>query len=1100
MQINGLAAGPTMAASEPPEPPPRNPDRINASLHKLGESKVAKSLDTSVATGLKEKAASVNNNKPIRPLLSLDSSVTASTSSTASTASTSSAAAGAAGATGSGGGGAPGKPSPLVLASKRDLTPSNESSSSPSSSNGSNQTLTPPMTADHQPLQQQIQHHQLHQHRSPAYPGKTAEAAGAVPQQQQQQLPNGIGSSHCSSNSNTNGSSSTCNSGTAMIHANNSNLIAAGHLAQAAGPAHNAPSSGSALNAEATMKLREENDRLNAELLRLRRLLELSTDGAVGGVDTAPEMEAASSGEGSAARERIERLESELRSVKNQLLTMRLERKKLRTDKSDLLGQVKQLCASLQEKEQELRDFIRNYQERVRETETTNAKISGDRDRERFQLLKQARDEAERSLALAQQLSARDLQLQRLQEQLQEARRQLTGCLSDQESLHSFAPLTPPSAASGMLSQMAAASGMGGGLAGMRATTEDSGRGNSLSAFSGSLSGGSGATAGDRNSCSNDSGLRNSSDRESTGGELNFSDGTCDNGPCITVDPDSISLVSSQNMYQFGTPKERSPTLSPLNSAAYSRSVEQLGSPVDPEGPGNGAISRKFASASKSGPLGARNGRGGTWGSISRVFARSRNKSKALSADGVTEYTDYSWNPLTEEGYAEKLRLLREASQLPIDRWRATQVLAWLEVALGMPQYSARCAENVKSGKVLLELNDVELEAGLGLAHPMHRKKLRLAIEEQRRPEMVRYPLITQLGHTWVATEWLPDIGLPQYAEPFVQSLVDARMLDTLSKKELEKFLGVTRKFHQASIVHGIHVLRIVKYDRQTLAMRRVQSETVDTDPIVWTNQRFIRWVRSIDLGEYADNLKDSGVHGGLVVLEPSFSGDTMATALGIPPSKNIIRRHLNTEFDALILPARATLGQGIRSGCGVVPLTGPGGLQHYATTDRRSSGNLRISAWKGSQSSLSKAFRFNSKPHRTGDRSSFGNSTSPTPSYSSSEGGGGIYATIGHQYPNPHTNLQQQHYHHFLPPPTTAPPPIPSAGGIYSHGPPPGHRVSAPPVGGVLDGVSTDPQMLYEQSRRRVKSISDIGASTSAGSVGACSLGGISASSESPE
>lgn len=36
-----------------------------------------------------------------------------------------------------------------------------------------------------------------------------------------------------------------------------------------------------------------------------------------------------------------------------------------------------------------------------------------------------------------------------------------------------------------------------------------------------------------------------------------------------------------------------------------------------------------------------------------------------------------------------------------------------------------------------------------------------------------------------------------------MHSLVDARMLDTLSKKELEKYLGVTRKFHQASIVHG---------------------------------------------------------------------------------------------------------------------------------------------------------------------------------------------------------------------------------------------------------------------------------------------------------
>lgn len=41
--------------------------------------------------------------------------------------------------------------------------------------------------------------------------------------------------------------------------------------------------------------------------------------------------------------------------------------------------------------------------------------------------------------------------------------------------------------------------------------------------------------------------------------------------------------------------------------------------------------------------------------------------------------------------------------------------------------------------------------------------------------------------------------------------------------------------------------------------MRRVQSENVDTDPIVWTNQRFIRWARSIDLAEYAENLK--GMH-----------------------------------------------------------------------------------------------------------------------------------------------------------------------------------------------------------------------------------------------
>lgn len=137
--------------------------------------------------------------------------------------------------------------------------------------------------------------------------------------------------------------------------------------------------------------------------------------------------------------------------------------------------------------------------------------------------------------------------------------------------------------------------------------------------------------------------------------------------------------------------------------------------------------------------------------------------------------------------------------------------------------------------------------------------------------------------------------------------LVDARMLDTLSKKELEKMLGVTRKFHQASIVHGgctkesaiteagvsngclfccpgIHVLRLVRYDRQELAMRRHQSENVDSDPIVWTNQRFVKWVRSIDLGEYADNLKGEYCCGGggdwWLVTEDRLCGGLFASGV----------------------------------------------------------------------------------------------------------------------------------------------------------------------------------------------------------------------------
>lgn len=167
-------------------------------------------------------------------------------------------------------------------------------------------------------------------------------------------------------------------------------------------------------------------------------MLENSEDGAIGGVylsDT-NSTDAHSTDD----KSRIERLESELKKAKDQITSNKLtsavsdsnrfkivlfsdlrnERNKLKADKMDLLAHVKQLCASLQDKEQELRDFIRNFEHRIRETETTNAKVSSERERERWSLLKHAREESERSLALASQLNARDIQLQRIQEQLQE--------------------------------------------------------------------------------------------------------------------------------------------------------------------------------------------------------------------------------------------------------------------------------------------------------------------------------------------------------------------------------------------------------------------------------------------------------------------------------------------------------------------------------------------------------------------------------------------------------------------------------------------------------------------------------------------------------
>ncbi|XP_029043458.1 kazrin isoform X8 [Osmia bicornis bicornis] len=762
-----------------------------------------------------------------------------------------------------------------------------------------------------------------------------------------------------------------------------------------------------------TRRLRLENERLVAEVARLRRLLFTGAGrGEVGSEDAALEEEA-----------RFVALEMELQHAKEALQALKADRKRLKAEKFDLLNQMKALYGTLEDKERELRDFIRNYEQRMRENEATLGRLqqqgSGipseererERERERWSLLRAARDEADRSLSLAASLADKEAALSHAHATIKELQRQLAErgggggiCLSDQESLVSF----PRGSVNGAATPGAGSSSGGGGCGIIPHMNSQPPLGSTeLGVTVGNVGnaagvGSSGGQAGDRGSCSADSGVRGSSDRESGGATSvggNLSDSTTDGKKTAT------------------TPKDCSPTLSPLNAfsrsmdnSSLSRSVEQLSSPLESEPRRNKQSTPVAAPAAHSRSSATR---GGTWGSISRVFARSRHRKAANNSsggsgsnegsDGFDPYR--SWSPLTEEGYAEKLRLLREAASVPMERWRAPTVLAWLEVALGMPQYGPRCAENIKSGKVLLELNDQELEAGLGVTHPLHRKKLRLAIEEHRHPSLVRYPCIAQLGHTWVSSEWLPDLGLAQYSESFATNMVDARMLDHLSKKELEKLLGVTRKFHQASIVHGIHLLRMLNYDRQALAIRRHQCEQVDTDPLVWTNQRFIRWARNIDLTEYAENLKDSGVHGALVVLEPSFTGDTMATALGIPPAKHMIRRHLTAELEALVVPARGqlevvprnstaggrpmstvsaggSLGRGSRalhlqhhqSSLSALHMT----ANHSGTVDRRRSSlrtcsllYLKKLSWKSSQGSLSRAFGLRPRSEKASPSSS---------------------------------------------------------------------------------------------------------------------------------
>ena len=61
----------------------------------------------------------------------------------------------------------------------------------------------------------------------------------------------------------------------------------------------------------------------------------------------------------------------------------------------------------------------------------------------------------------------------------------------------------------------------------------------------------------------------------------------------------------------------------------------------------------------------------------------------------------------------------------------------------------------------------------------------------------------------------MSDCGLDQYSEAFAKQLLDGRLLNVLTKKDLEKHLGVHRKFHQSSLLHAVELLRRVNFDKE---------------------------------------------------------------------------------------------------------------------------------------------------------------------------------------------------------------------------------------------------------------------------------------------
>ncbi|XP_078800672.1 liprin-beta-2 isoform X6 [Oryzias latipes] len=253
---------------------------------------------------------------------------------------------------------------------------------------------------------------------------------------------------------------------------------------------------------------------------------------------------------------------------------------------------------------------------------------------------------------------------------------------------------------------------------------------------------------------------------------------------------------------------------------------------------------------------------------------------------------------------------------IPFSQWTKEQVCGWLE-DYGLGQYVSLTRQWIEHGQTLLSAAPQDFEKEMGMKHPLHRKKLQLALRAFTTKITEKS---SELDHIWV-TRWLDDIGLPQYKDQFHEARVDGRMLQYLTVNDLLT-LKVTSQLHHLSIKCAIHVLHVNKFNPNCLRRRPGEEQPSPSEVVQWSNHRVMEWLRAVDLAEYAPNLRGSGVHGGLIILEPRFSSETLALLLNIPPQKTLLRRHLATAFAALVGPQAMQEKREYGNATGHVPLT----------------------------------------------------------------------------------------------------------------------------------------------------------------------------------
>lgn len=258
--------------------------------------------------------------------------------------------------------------------------------------------------------------------------------------------------------------------------------------------------------------------------------------------------------------------------------------------------------------------------------------------------------------------------------------------------------------------------------------------------------------------------------------------------------------------------------------------------------------------------------------------------------------------------------------------WNSQEVCNWL-THMGLGCYQDNCRKWLKNDPTVcfFTASPVDIERELHLKLALHRKKILLAIDDITGKEFDELTIkAANLDVAWVL-RWLDDIGLPQYKDYFLQAKVDGRMLHRLTLEDLSQ-LHVSSCLHIASLRCGILCMRRLSWDAEGLIRRSTkltESTSTDKDSVdLWTAHRVMEWLKTIDLSEYAPNLRGAGVHGALMLYEPRFNADLLADLLSIPPSKSLLRRHLAMHFKELVGRTIIHCKRDAEAAPGYLPLT----------------------------------------------------------------------------------------------------------------------------------------------------------------------------------